>query len=142
MTMTHREDELQDGRLRELAARLGAAAADRLDVERTARVVLERLRAEPEQRRWQWTQPTWLRVAAAMAVLVGAGVVVREVLRDRGAAAHYVVEELTDLSPDQLSEVLASLDHTLDLSGQAATSEDIEELDAEQLGDVLQMLDG
>ncbi len=141
MSATHREDELQDGRLRELAVRLGATA-DRLDVERTAQAVLERLRAREEARRSRWMQPAWLRIAAALALLVGAGLVGREVLRNGRPADHYVVEELTDLTPDQLSQVLASLDRTLDLSGQAATNEDIEELDAEQLGDVLQTLDG
>jgi len=142
MSATDREDELQDGRLRDLAQRLGAAASERLDVELTARAVLERLRAEPAERRSRWLQPAWLRIAAALVLVLGAGLVGREVLRDRGGADHYVVEELTDLTPDQLSEVLASLDRTLDLSGQAATSEDMEELDAEQLGDVLQTLDG
>jgi len=142
MSMTPREDELQDGRLRDLAARLGVAASDRLDVERTAQAVLERLRSEPAERRARWMQPAWLRIAAALVLVLGAGLVGREVLRDRGAADHYVVEELTDLTPDQLSEVLASLDRILDLSGQAVTGEDMEDLDAEQLGDVLQTLDG
>lgn len=141
MSVRDREDELQDGRLRELAVRLGAAA-DRLDVERTAHAVLQRLRTRQEEQGSRWMQPAWLRIAAVLALLVGAGLVGRAVLQNGGPADHYVVEELTDLTPDQLSQVLASLDWTLDLSGQAAASEDIEDLDAEQLGDVLQTLDG
>jgi len=141
MNMAPREDELQDGRLRELAARLGAAPAERLDVERTARAVLERLRTEPEQRRWRWVQPTWLRIAAALVVLLGAGLVARQALRNGGSSDHYVVEELTDLSAEELGQVLGSLDRTLDVSGDAA-AEDIDALDTEQLGDVLRSFEG
>ncbi|MGH7675944.1 MAG: hypothetical protein ACREMV_11800 [Gemmatimonadales bacterium] len=140
MSATQREDELEDGRLRDLAARLGAAA-DRLDVERTARAVVERLRVEPETQRSRWMQPAWLRIAAALVLLVGAGAVGREVLRSRATVDHYVVEELTDLSADELGQLLASLDRTLDLTA-PTTGEDLDGLDQDQLGDVLENLDG
>ena len=41
------DEELQDARLRELARLLGAGAAERLDVERTAQAVVTRLRQQP-----------------------------------------------------------------------------------------------
>jgi hypothetical protein len=141
MSATHREDELQDGRLRELAVRLGAAA-DRLDVERTAQAVLERLRAPEEARRSRWMQPAWLRMAAAVVLLLGAGLVGRQVLRDGGTTDHYVVEELADLTPDQLSQVLASLDRTLDLTATGVSDTEGDELDEQQLREVLGALDG
>jgi len=141
MSATDREDELQDGRLRDLATRLGAAPSDRLDVERTAQAVLERLRTERAEHRSRWMQPAWLRIAAALVLLLGAGLVGREVLRDRGAADHYVVEELTELSADELGQILASLDRTLDLAA-PMTGEGIEALDEDQLARVLRSLEG
>src|SRR5690349_13913416 len=63
-------------KLEDLARQLGAGAADRLDVERVARGVVERLREQPVTRPW-WRQPVWLRAAAVVAVVIGAAVVAR-----------------------------------------------------------------
>ncbi len=106
---------LHDARLQDLARRLGAQAAEQLDVERTAQAVVARLRAEPRThgRPWVWMQPVWLRIAAAVVLLVGAGVVVRAV---RGPAPPHgaaLVEpagaELSDLSTAQLEQVLQEI---------------------------------
>src|SRR5256884_8922978 len=67
--------ELPDAKLQEIAQRLGARAAERLDVERTAEAVVARLRTEAraEGRGLGWIQPAWLRIAAGAPPLVGAG---------------------------------------------------------------------
>jgi hypothetical protein len=134
-------------RLEAMAQRLGTQAAERLNVERTTAAVIGRLRAEPPRAsRWSWMQPTWLRIAAALVVLVGGGLIARRAFVQPGnaghAIAHFVRDDLTDLSRDQLREVLNRLDETLDL-GRTQTSEvDLENLDAQQLRAVLRSLEG
>src|SRR5207245_2675010 len=79
------DEELQDARLRELARLLGSGAAERLDVERTAQAVVTRLRERPRVTLtgWVWMQPAWLKIAAVIALVLGAGVVTRVLLRER-----------------------------------------------------------
>lgn len=136
-----------EAKLEAMAQRVGARAADRLNVERTAAVVLERLRAEPVQTsRWSWTQPPWLRIAAALVVLVGAGVLGRRLLVGPGAGdhavAHFVADDLNELSTDELQQVLSTMDETLDLGGTTLPDADLEDLDAQQLRAVLRTLEG
>lgn len=138
-----------EAKLEAMAQRLGAQAAERLNVERTAAAVIERLRAEPaSDARWNWMQPTWLRVAAALVILVGGGLIARQLLVQPGTSgggheiAHFVRDDLTDLSADQLREVLSTLDETLDLGGNRTPEVDLEDLDAQQLRAVLRSLEG
>lgn len=139
------DDQLQDAALRRLAQELGKQAADRLDVERTTSAVLQRLRAETKQehtaRHW-WSLPGWLRVAAAVVLVAGAGLVLR-ILIGPGHPAHYVADDLRDLSTDQLREVLGSLDQTLAEPTPIEPSEDdLNGLTTEQLERLLQSLEG
>jgi len=136
-----------EAKLEAMAQRLGARAAERLDVERTADLVLERLRAEPPRAsQWNWTQPQWLRIAAAVVVLVGAGVVGRGLFVAAGpgdhAIAHFVRDDLNELSAEDLQQVLTTLDETLDLGGSTLPDADLEDLDAQQLRAVLRTLEG
>jgi hypothetical protein len=139
------EDHLQDAELRRLAERLGQRAADRLDVERTAGAVLQRLRNEvPHKRavRHWWSQPSWLRMAAAVVLMAGAGVVLRLQTGSRHAP-HYVADELRELSTDQLREILGTLDQTLAEPTTIEPSEDdFNGLTTEQLERLLQSLEG
>ena len=137
------EDQLQDAKLRELAQRLGAGAAERLDVEAAARAVVERLRAEPQARRWTWIHPAWLRIAAALVVMIGAGLVSRSLIHTSARyPGHYVVEDLKDLSADELQQLLGSLDRTLDLDVPPVPDAGLEGMDAQQLQTVLRSLEG
>jgi len=136
-----------DARLEETARRLGATAAERLDVERTAAAVIERLRAEPRsESRWSWRQPSWFRIAAALVILVGGGLIGRRLLVPSGTGghevAHLVSDDLGDLSADQLRDVLSTLDETLDLGRTTQPEADLEDLDAQQLRAVLRSLEG
>jgi hypothetical protein len=138
-----------DATLHELAGRIGQRAAERLDVEATARAVIEQLRRERRAARWSWMQPAWLRIAAAVVVLLGGALAVRAVIRGGTAGegaghdvAHFVTDDLSDLSTEQLAEVLRTLDQTLDLGGTTLPEAGLEDLDAQQLRAVLRSLEG
>ena len=136
----------EDAKLHDAARRLGVQAAEQLDVERLAAAVIERLRREPARAtRPAWMQPAWLRIAAAVVVLVGGGLVWRQIGSPTGGAAHgahLVTDDLTDLSADQLRDVLNTLDETLNLGSTTLPDGDLEDLDAQQLQAVLRSLEG
>jgi hypothetical protein len=136
---------MNDERLENLAKRLGTTAAARLDVEATARKVVERLREQPV-RRIAWVQQTWLRIAAALVIVLGGAMAVRQSLIRPGSAhpAHFVADDLRDLSADQLRDVLTSLDALISTDSVAVPegSTDLHELDAQQLRAVLRALEG
>jgi len=133
-----------DAKLHDAARRLGVQAAEKLDVERVAAAVVERLRNEPARAtRPAWMQPTWLRIAAAVVVLVGGGLVWRQLGSPTAAhGAHFVTDDLTDLSADQLQDVLNTLDETLNLGSTTLPDGDLDDLDAQQLQAVLRSLEG
>lgn len=134
----------EDAKLHEAARRLGTAAADKLDVDRIAAAVVERLRSDARSgARPSWIQPAWLRIAAAVLILVGGGLVVRQMVSPTTAHdAHFVTDDLTDLSAEELSDVLNTLDETLDLGSTTLPEADLEDLDPQQLRAVLRSLEG
>src|SRR3989442_1687059 len=105
---------MNEDRLNQLARRLGVNAAERLDVEATARQVVQRLREQPA-RQAIWIQQTWVRIAATVVILVGGAVVVSRLTpgtrpRVSPVHAHLVADDLSDLSADELRDVLMSFD--------------------------------
>ena len=140
--------EMSDAKLQEVAQRLGARAAERLDVERTAQAVVGRLRTDPraEVRVLGWIRPGWLRIAALLVMVVGAGVVAVNV-RIPGfmppVQSATAAGELSELSGDELREVLESV---AQLGGeqQAVSAQDVglDELSASQLRALLESLGG
>ncbi len=135
----------EDANLHDAARRLGVQAAEQLDVERVAAAVVERLRDEPVgATRPAWLQPAWLRIAAALVVLVGGGGLVWRQLGTPAAphGAHFVTDDLTDLNADQLRDVLNTLDETLNAESTTLPDGDLEDLDAQQLQAVLRSLEG
>ncbi len=136
---------MNDEKLENLAKRLGTEAAARLDVAATARKVVERLREQPV-RRSAWVQQAWLRIAAALVIVLGGAVAVRQSLvrSDRGHPAHFVADDLSDLSTDELRDVLTSFDELISSDSVAVPegSTDLHELDAQQLRAVLRALEG
>jgi len=105
--------------------------------------VVERLRSEPVGARPGWIQPAWLRIAAAVLVLVGGGLILQTVRSPAVShGAHLVTDDLTDLSADQLQDVLNTLDETLNLGSTTLPEVDLEDLDAQQLRAVLRSLEG
>lgn len=140
------DDRMDDAKLEELARRLGAGAAERLNVERVAGAVMERLRNEPRTERsgpspW-WMQPKWLRAAAIVVLMVGVGIVARGLQVGSRHQAHYIAEELQDLSSSQLREVLVTLDETLEAASPPSSEDDLNDLTTEQLQALLRSLEG
>ncbi|HEV8510267.1 MAG TPA: hypothetical protein VGQ48_07415 [Gemmatimonadales bacterium] len=136
-------------RFEELARELGARAAQRLDVEATAQKVVQRLREEPAARRRVWIPQTWLRIAAAIVIVVGGAVVASRLTPGRhpgvsAHAAHLVADDLSDLSADELRAVLTSFEALVagDSVAVPESGTDLRELDAQQLRAVLRSLEG
>ena len=138
---------MTEERLNELARKLGTQAAERLNVAETALRVVERLREQPV-RRIRWAQPTWLRVAAALVVVVGGGLVLRQLTPGPDSRvsqhAHLVADDLGDLSTDELRDVLSSLDQIVSSDSVAVpdSTTDLRQLDPQQLRAVLRSLEG
>ena len=139
---------LDDGKLQEVARRLGARAADRLDVERTAQAVVTRLRTEPRAdiRVLGRIRPAWLRIAAALLMVVGAGVValnVRVPLFTTPVPAATASGELSELSGDELRAVLEAVGQAGGEQQEVSPQDlSLEDLSAPQLRALLESLEG
>jgi len=137
---------LHDAELREAARRLGARAAERMDVERTVHAVLARLREEPRAPRsagaWTWSQPAWLKIAAAVVLVAGAGLVARGMWRAPvGPTAAVETVDLSDMSAPQLRELLQSVEQP-DASEPVSSQEvGLEDLSPTQLRTLLASLE-
>ena len=125
---------MNEEKLIQAAKQLGARAAERIDVEATARKVLERLREQPAPR-ISWIRQSWVRIAAMVIVLVG-GVLVFAPGPDQ-EPAHFVADDLRDLSTDELRSLLTSFDQILDESVVPDSTADLPELDTQQLRELL-----
>lgn len=136
---------MNEERIEQLAKQLGARAAERLDVNATARQVAARLHEQPVQRT-VWVQQTWLRIAAALVIVLGGALAVRQIVPVRtpsGHPAHLIADDLNDLSNDQLRDVLTSFDEILNTdSVTVPDTTDWRELDSQQLREVLRALEG
>src|SRR5258708_40046236 len=115
-------DGVHDEALRQVARRLGAEAADRLDVERTAQTVVARLRAgdAPARSPIHWMQPAWMRAAAGVVLIVGAGLLIYWRLYhppEIGVPPVMVASagELENFTSGQLRDVLNGLDNTVEI---------------------------
>ena len=144
------DHKVQDERLQALARRLGASAAERLDVERTAAAVVRQLREQPAATPAWWMRPVSLRVAAAVALILGAGVVYRGI-GPWGPTVPAVTwppgDGLRDLSSDQLRVLLQSLDQPIrpveEEEGLVSSQEaGLEDLSPAQLRELLSSLEG
>jgi len=140
------DEELQDAKLRELARLLGAGAAERLDVERTAQAVVTRLRQPPRVTLagWVWMQPAWLKIAAAIVLVLGAGLVTRVLLRERVSMTAVVAplaEDLTDLTADQLRETVGALEQPFAEESPDARDAGLESLNTIELRALLRTLE-
>jgi hypothetical protein len=130
---------MNEDNLMQAARRLGARAAERLDLDRAARNVLERLREQPG-RRTVWIQSTWLRIAAALVIVIGGAVTLRGVwptATPDDQVTHFIADDLRDLSTDELRTLLASFDQILADSATADSTTDLQELNAQQLRELL-----
>ena len=132
---------MTDRDLEKLAHRLGARAAERVDVERVAQAVVTRLREQPR------VTAAWLRIAAAIALLLGAGLLVRGLLHERPTTSAVVIPvdgDLSDLTADQLRETMSSLDQLLieETAGEGSMDGGLEDLNKNELRALLRTLEG
>ena len=119
-----------------IARKLGEEAAARLDVENTARAVIERLRAQ-ERKPHTW-MPRVLQVAAVAVLAVGVGLFT---LGGNGAEAFSnTVVELTDLEYDQLVEIGDSL--SVDSPIEETLGAGLYDLSENELSELLQLMEG
>ncbi len=139
---------MNEDQLNQLARRLGADAAERLDVEATARKVVQRLREQPAPRAI-WIQQAWVRIAATVVIVVGGAVVASRLTPGHRpgvgpAHAHLVADDLSDLSADELREVLTSFDAIVagDSVVVPESGTDLNELDTQQLRALLRSPEG
>jgi hypothetical protein len=149
--MMHNADGVHDEALRQVARRLGADAADRLDVERTAQAVVARLRAGdvPERPAIRWMQPAWMRAAAGVVLIIGAGLLVIHRLRlpveSSGVDSTVVVAstgELQDFTSGQLQDVLNGLDQPVETTPTVHAGEaGVEDLSEPQLQSLLKAME-
>ena len=145
-----RHDDEHDAALRELAQRLGAHAAERLDVERTVQAVVARLKQQPRAARWTRLEPAWLRIAAAAMIVVAVGLVGRSISRAPSSrqVAGFVEPaggDLNDLSAAQLQELLQTVEQGgADQGAEAVSAQDVglEDLSTSELRALLQSLEG
>lgn len=139
------EDGIQDAELRRRAQQLGLGAAERLDVEQIAARVVDRLRHERirgvARRGWR-AGARWMRIAAAIVVLAGAGLLVQRTFHRPQVPTPLLSDELQGLSVPQLREVLSSLVQALRTPVTDSTGSDLNDLTTEQLEAVLQSLEG
>lgn len=131
---------MNDQDLERLAQRLGTRAAERLDVEATARTVLERLRHAAVKQRVTWMRPEWMRVAAVLVLLLGAGVALQRVSAPVGPPT-YALEDLSDLTVSELTLMLGTIEGTLGDSNADDADADLENLTPAQLQALLRSLE-
>jgi hypothetical protein len=143
MTDDIRGEDPNDQELVGAARQLGVQAAGQLDLERTARGVVARWRAE--QRRTitpLWRSPAMIRVAAAIILLV-AGIETWE-HRHRLPTQEAVAAEATDvglegLSTEQLVAILPGVDQAEDVETTASDA-GLEGLSVDELKSVLNQM--
>ncbi|HEU5262719.1 MAG TPA: hypothetical protein VFU41_14970 [Gemmatimonadales bacterium] len=141
---------MTDPELEQLAQRLGARPAERLDVERTAQAVLARLREERRRpvAAWVWMQPTWLKIAATAVLVLGAGLVMRGLVHEPQVSTAWVApirDDLSDLTAEQLREAMRSLEQPLISEGPGAAGgieTGLDGLSADELRALLRTLEG
>ena len=105
-----------------------------------ARRVVERLREQPAHRGGPiWVRTTWLRIAAAVVILVGGAIALRQIwpAGSNDHVTHFIADDLGDLSTDELRTLLTSFDQIVAESAVPDSTSDLQELDAQQLRELL-----
>ena len=132
---------VDEQQLEQMARRLGVEAAERLDVDQTARVIVERLKNESERVVW-WRRIPQLKVVAAVAVLVLAIGLLADNSGDSPSDADLSVLalplELQALSDTELDEVFDSLSFKAPVSELVLAS--LEDMSVGELEQLLQTM--
>jgi hypothetical protein len=138
-------ESLQDAEMRALARELGAEAAERVNLESTARAVVQRLRDDRRPARATVWQPQWLAAAAMIVLFLGGGMVLREMrLRQVTPVAALAPAglDLNTLSTEQLQELLNAVDQPLDVEATGSADTGLDDLTPRELRTLLHTLEG
>lgn len=149
--MMYDHDNLHDEDLRQAVRRLGHAAAERLDVDKTAQAVLARLRAgeAPARSAMHWLQPVWMRAAAVVVVMIGGGLLTYRTIH-RTAESPAIdttvavtgTGELSDVPPGELQDVLNGLEEPAEITPAVHAGEaGVEDLSEPQLQSLLKAME-
>lgn len=133
---------IDEREIEQLARRLGARAAGRIDVERTAGAVLQRVEQHRAQPVW-WRRVPVLQAVAAAAVIVlvlGALLVGRFGGGSGDGAEPVLLAELQELSTEELTEVFDSL--LVDAPVYESSTLGLQDLNEEQLRELLELMEG
>ncbi len=134
--------DMEEPQLEKLAKRLGARAAENLDVEKAAQGVLQRLRTEPPRVVWWRRMPRLQSVAAAAVIVLTAGIVtVSQIVTGSGELADPPpLAELQALTSDELEQVFDSL--IVDAPVYEYTGFGLQDLNEGQLQELLNRMEG
>lgn len=151
MMYDHDHDNLHDEDLRQAARRIGHAAAERLDVEKTAQAVLTRLRAggTPARSPIHWLQPAWMRAAAVVVLMVGTGILIGRGFHEPAPSAGIdstvalaAGGEFADFTSGQLQDVLTGLEEPTEMTPAVHAAEaGVEDLSEPQLQSLLKAME-
>ncbi len=133
---------IDEREIEQLARRLGARAAGRIDVERTARAVLQRVKQHRARPVW-WRRAPVLQAVAAAAVIVlvlGALLLGRFGGGTGDGAEPVLLAELQELSTDELTEVFDSL--LVEAPVYESSTLGLQDLNEEQLRELLELMEG
>jgi len=135
---------VNDDQLEKVAQRLGARAAERLDVEATAQAVIERLRAERAagERIGLWLPRQWLRIAAALVIVVGGGAVALRIMGSSHQSFASAPADLDGLSTDQLKQVLDGVGESGGEGVVSVQDVSLDDLNTVELRALLESLEG
>ncbi len=130
---------MDERHIERVASQLGARAGDAVDVDRVSAAVLARLRSAGGARR---PRPVsrWMALAAGVAIMAGAAYYTFAVGDVQGPPlSGTAAPQLAGLNSAELGEILDSLVvEPVTLSGQVS----LDDLNAEQLAELLQMMEG
>ena len=132
---------VDDQQLERLARRLGERAVGQLDVDATAKAVVERLKSEPERVVWWRRMPQLSAVAAAAVIVLAIGILVDNGGNNPSEADSNLAPmplELQALSDDELEEVFDSLSFEAPVSELAVAN--LEDMSLGQLEELLQTM--
>lgn len=138
---------MTDDELEKLAQRLGARAAERLDVEATAQAVVDRLRADRAKGEpvGIWLPRQWLRIAAALVIVVGGGALALRLTGPHGTTGPSVATagaDLDGLSTEQLNQVLRAVEQPSGQNVVSAQDVSLDDLNTVELRALLESLEG
>lgn len=133
---------MDERRLEQLAKGLGRRAADGMDVERTAKAVLHRIRTEPVRVVWWRRAPVLQGLAAAAVLVITVGILVTGLLEREaeGSIGLPAATELADLSLEELEEVFDSL--AVEAPVYELADAGLYDLTESELEELLQLLEG